>query len=108
MGAAMETCRNCNRPIGNLETPHVWNGHVVCAACRNALEAGVPRAVPPPTSSSGNWVAAMGFLAMAAGGALMLYTRVVPMNWIAQTNADQLALVCLGGGLGVYLIGRAL
>jgi len=28
-----ETCQNCRRTIGNLETRHLFNGNVVCAQC---------------------------------------------------------------------------
>ncbi|MCX5682383.1 MAG: hypothetical protein NT049_01690 [Planctomycetota bacterium] len=33
-----ETCANCARVIGKLETPHVWKGAVICATCRKVLE----------------------------------------------------------------------
>lgn len=33
----METCANCNRSIGNLETPYVHDGHVVCVECKSKL-----------------------------------------------------------------------
>lgn len=33
----MEKCANCDRTIGNLETPHVHNGHVVCVECKSKL-----------------------------------------------------------------------
>lgn len=32
-----ETCANCGGAIGNLETPRVWNDHVVCVACHEKL-----------------------------------------------------------------------
>jgi hypothetical protein len=35
----VETCTNCNRAIGNLETPHLYEGHIVCADCYQRLEA---------------------------------------------------------------------
>ena len=31
--SATETCANCGTAIGKLETPCVWQEHVVCAAC---------------------------------------------------------------------------
>ncbi len=37
IATAVETCDNCGRPIGKLETPHLWNDHVVCAACAETL-----------------------------------------------------------------------
>jgi hypothetical protein len=33
----MEQCKNCGRAIGNLEPAHVFQGHVVCAACFERL-----------------------------------------------------------------------
>lgn len=35
--ATAETCDNCGYTIGKLETPHVWQGHVVCADCSKRL-----------------------------------------------------------------------
>jgi hypothetical protein len=32
-----ETCQNCGREIGGLETPYVYREHVVCAACHGVL-----------------------------------------------------------------------
>jgi hypothetical protein len=37
MSAGLETCANCGRTIGKLETPHVHNEHVVCAECHGRL-----------------------------------------------------------------------
>ena len=34
----MEQCANCNRQIGNLETPHIHMGSVVCSDCKRALQ----------------------------------------------------------------------
>jgi hypothetical protein len=33
----MAVCANCGRTIGKLETPHDWQGHIVCAECRSRL-----------------------------------------------------------------------
>ncbi len=32
-----ETCENCGRPIGKLETPMLWRGRVVCFDCDGLL-----------------------------------------------------------------------
>ncbi len=60
-GAAMantqnvgETCDNCGRQIGRLETPHVLGNHVVCAECLARLSPPSrprPRPIPPPIRS---------------------------------------------------------
>jgi hypothetical protein len=34
---ALDTCENCGRVIGKLETPVVWKDHIVCAACYKVL-----------------------------------------------------------------------
>lgn len=33
----METCENCGRAIGQLETPFIWRESVVCAECHARL-----------------------------------------------------------------------
>jgi len=33
----METCDNCNRTIGRLETGYLWRESVVCKACHDLL-----------------------------------------------------------------------
>jgi hypothetical protein len=45
---AQEACENCGHAIGGLETPRVWQDHVVCAACHAKLTAGTGIAAPPP------------------------------------------------------------
>ncbi|HEV58828.1 MAG TPA: PH domain-containing protein [Phycisphaerales bacterium] len=35
-----ETCENCGKQIGDLETPHVFQGHIVCAECDKKLRTG--------------------------------------------------------------------
>ena len=52
-----ETCANCGRVIGKLETPHVWNQQVVCGECINRLSPPVaaissPSAQPLPYASN--------------------------------------------------------
>lgn len=51
-----ETCANCGAAIGNLETAHVWNDHVVCGPCSQRLgTASAPAAAvePIPYASPG-------------------------------------------------------
>jgi len=33
----MEICANCERKIGNMEIPHVWQNSTVCAECLSKL-----------------------------------------------------------------------
>lgn len=35
--SSVERCDNCGRTIGRLESPHVWQNHVVCAECAERL-----------------------------------------------------------------------
>jgi hypothetical protein len=34
---ASPNCANCAQPLGKLETPRKWNGHVVCGPCHRTL-----------------------------------------------------------------------
>lgn len=38
-----ETCENCGKTIGSLETPHLHKDHVVCHACKKALAEQSPK-----------------------------------------------------------------
>lgn len=49
----METCANCGRTIGNLETPHLFREQVVCPECANRLSRQVN---PPPMLGSAQTV----------------------------------------------------
>ncbi len=35
-----EICENCGKQIGDLETPHVFQGHIVCTECDKRLRTG--------------------------------------------------------------------
>ena len=61
-----DTCANCNRVIGGLEQPFIWQEYVVCRQCYKSLEAGsrahpVPRGQPGQANSTGSglWVWAL-------------------------------------------------
>jgi hypothetical protein len=49
----METCRNCGRTIGNLETAHLFRGQVVCQQCNAVLNPPVAQVVPPSAAPLG-------------------------------------------------------
>jgi len=61
---AMETCENCGATIGKLETPNVWQSHIVCAQCYAKLAAPVTSAVgfnhKPPTPAAATMKLAKG------------------------------------------------
>ena len=44
--ATGETCENCGRSIGRLETPQIYNDHIVCPDCLARLSP--QRSAPPP------------------------------------------------------------
>ncbi|MGE5608331.1 MAG: hypothetical protein ACM359_03675 [Bacillota bacterium] len=46
MTGQLETCANCFRTIGRLETPFIWQGQIVCSACHTHLSQAA--ATPPP------------------------------------------------------------
>jgi hypothetical protein len=48
-------CANCAQPLGKLETPRKWNGHVVCGPCHRTLadeSAGVTHVTALPIRGS--------------------------------------------------------
>jgi hypothetical protein len=46
-------CQNCDTIIGKLETPHVFQGAVVCAPCHQRLSSTAPVPGNPPEQSTG-------------------------------------------------------
>jgi hypothetical protein len=48
-----ETCENCGLVIGNLETPRIFDGYVVCVICDDKLRHPADRSgvMSPPTPS---------------------------------------------------------
>ena len=46
MSSILETCGNCGRTIGKLETPYLWQENTVCKACYALLSSPEPAAVP--------------------------------------------------------------
>lgn len=51
--AENETCANCSRPIGKLETAHIWRESVVCNECLGRLRnAEIGYATPAPPAAS--------------------------------------------------------
>jgi hypothetical protein len=55
----MEKCANCERIIGNLETPMLFQEKVVCPQCHASLAASSPKPIEPldyAPSGFGAWV----------------------------------------------------
>lgn len=49
-GTKNEACANCGRTIGKLETPRIWDGHVVCAQCDARLRPQTPPQAETPAN----------------------------------------------------------
>ncbi len=47
-----ETCQNCGRTIGNLETRHLFNGQIVCVQCDGLLRSPQPQATAMPHTTT--------------------------------------------------------
>lgn len=70
MQSTVETCENCGRMIGRLETPHLYGEHVVCTTCHGHLSVPHPphSAAPrPPADESAAFEAALHELASGGG-----------------------------------------
>ena len=50
--ALVEQCGNCGRPIGKLETPHLWQSNVVCPECHGRLTRQATAHLVVPNASS--------------------------------------------------------
>jgi hypothetical protein len=48
-----ERCENCGGKIGKLQTPHVWDNHIVCAECHRKLSIEKQPAVASSTTQAG-------------------------------------------------------
>ncbi len=73
-----ESCENCGRQIGKLETPMLWQEHVVCGECHRRLSACPAPAAAPIRGRNGTlgWaMVALGTFAIVivAGGSLGAY-----------------------------------
>lgn len=94
----METCENCGRSIGKLETPYVWQGKkIVCGGCWSSL--GKARAllgVADAARSGGNAAAALSDPAVAAPS-----TRHLP-GGAGPATSDRLRYSPKTGSRGSY------
>jgi uncharacterized membrane-anchored protein len=118
----MENCQNCGRPIGNLETPHVFQEHIVCPTCYERLKPTIAYASPAPAERSPhtqtvemtdkNWK-----FKQLMGSVILMPSLFVLIVGILSTKAAQnptpAGMVALVGGavglvagLGLYCYGR--
>ena len=69
---SLETCDNCGRTIGKLETPFLYQNHVVCAQCNEQLssmrsqQTTIRVAPPTPTYGQPSTVTPLAFVDPAA------------------------------------------
>lgn len=91
-----ETCENCGRMIGSLETAHVHAGHVVCALCAAKLApvpiAPIAYAPPEPRPVSVNGVGVAGTV---VGILAILFV------WIPFCGIGAIPLAVIGLLLGI-------
>lgn len=64
----MESCENCGRIIGKLETPCVHEDHIVCAECKSRLDNARPAAAQPPPSAPASFPPKRAAVALPAVG----------------------------------------
>ena len=122
----MDKCENCGRAIGALETPSLWDDHVVCVQCRGDLSksrqhdakqqavayarATVPSPPPPPPDPM-QQLAAAARQAPARPAALTLGLPqcqqcggAMQMTAISSGNCAGIvvALICLAAGIFIF------
>jgi hypothetical protein len=88
----METCENCGRVIGNLESPHLWNENVVCAGCHVTLAGlSVKKALPSQAGKNNVWKIVVPIAFAAIGMAAIGWwqsERVLPTADETNLHAD--------------------
>lgn len=94
-----ETCENCNRVIGNLETPRVHQGHIVCATCAKVLddESAAPGVGRP--NNEGAVLEGIGAL-LGIGGVLVLFAPLV----LPPAIMDQMSEAAIRRGMGACIL----
>ena len=111
----METCENCNRLIGNLETPYLHDGHVVCADCKQRLSIGVapplhqPTVTPPPAMPQ--HASPLDALAQAANGPRRVHGYYPPAHPYGPAAASSTRRVWKNVsllGLALFAVGAVL
>lgn len=95
---ATEICENCGRAVGKLETPCVYQEHIVCSDCDTRLRSGIsPVGVQPIEKTGKEFKAGMllGFGIMILGIMFLFLPNpdFTPFGWL---------MIIIGGG--VYVI----
>ncbi|HWB53907.1 MAG TPA: hypothetical protein VG722_06930 [Tepidisphaeraceae bacterium] len=96
----METCANCGTNIGALETPYIWQDHIVCRKCYGALQPTALNYQPPPppvwptTPVSEKGTSGFGIAALVLG------LMAIPVAWIPFIGMVAIPIALVGLFLG--------
>ena len=96
-----ETCENCGRTIGNLETPHVHDGHIVCAACAKTLTANQPAPVSYASPVIVNSQQAATSVSGFGIASLVLGILTLLIAWIPLVGIFSIPVAAIGFILGL-------
>jgi hypothetical protein len=85
----VETCENCGQVIGELETPYIFEGHVVCAGCHDRVsQRGRSRMEPHPPSSNENRLHFSTSNCCVSDDAVVIGTTSIPTRSIASVRRE--------------------
>jgi hypothetical protein len=75
----MEKCANCDAVIGELETPHVWRGEVVCETChlRLSMRRAIVKSEPQPVLNKTPTASDATMWGILKAGAVVLLTLFI-------------------------------
>ena len=101
----MEQCANCRRAIGELETPQVFHGNIVCPECRARLDHDLSRGGGRPGSLQPLFIvltcAAVPFLVMAN----WFDNNSSEVSWSTKIHYQNAAVVTGAIGLILFIVG---
>ena len=101
----MEQCANCGRAIGELETPQIFHGNVVCPECRVRLEYDLSHGGDKQTNLQPLFIilacAAVPFLVMAN----WFDSNSSEVGWDAKIHYQNMAVVMGAIGLILFVVG---
>lgn len=88
-----ECCANCGRRIGKLETPHIYEQHVVCADCISSLNR-TPRIPPSPRRTGPSFILWFGRVIF---GILMVVAAIAFFRARDEPFVDPAKVKAIGG-----------
>ena len=99
----VQSCANCGRTIGRLETPWHWAGHVVCQECASRLSPPDEQTATAPQPQVNVTVSAPTYYPPASYGG----RRAVTIERTSKVWKAQMVLAALCAILGVALASAA-